>query len=75
MPTRIRSSTGSTSRALMSTPSSRTLPPTVTLPISSFMRFRQRSSVDLPQPDGPMSAVTACGGMCIDTPAIAVSLP
>ncbi len=24
----------------------------------SFMRFRQRMSVDLPQPDGPMNAVT-----------------
>ncbi len=39
------------------------------------MRFRQRSSVDLPHPDGPMSAVTACGGMCRFTPASAVSLP
>ena len=26
--------------------------------IRSFMRLRQRSSVDLPQPDGPMKAVT-----------------
>ena len=25
----------------------------------SFMRLRQRSSVDLPQPDGPMKAVTS----------------
>ncbi len=29
-----------------------------TLSIRSFMRLRHRSSVDLPQPDGPMSAVT-----------------
>jgi hypothetical protein len=27
--------------------------------ISSFMRFRQRMNVLLPQPDGPMKAVTA----------------
>ena len=26
--------------------------------ISSFIRFRHRRSVDLPQPEGPMSAVT-----------------
>jgi hypothetical protein len=25
----------------------------------SFIRFRQRRKVDLPQPDGPMKAVTA----------------
>ena len=28
----------------------------------SFIRFRQRSSVDLPQPDGPMNAVTWLAG-------------
>ena len=27
------------------------------------MRLKQRSSVDLPQPDGPMKAVTRCLGM------------
>ena len=27
------------------------------------MRLRQRSSVDLPQPEGPMKAVTWCLGM------------
>jgi hypothetical protein len=28
------------------------------LSMRSFMRFRQRRSVDLPQPEGPMKAVT-----------------
>jgi hypothetical protein len=27
----------------------------------SFMRFNVRRNVDLPQPDGPMSAVTSFG--------------
>ena len=31
------------------------------------MRLRQRSSVDLPQPDGPMYAVTRCFGTDMDT--------
>ena len=29
----------------------------------SFIRFRLRSSVDLPQPEGPMKAVTWRSGM------------
>ena len=33
-----------------------------TEPIRSFMRLTQRSKVDLPQPDGPMSAVTRALG-------------
>ena len=37
--------------------------PTIRTPSTrSFMRFRQRSSVVLPQPDGPMYAVTRCFG-------------
>ena len=28
--------------------------------IRSFIRFRQRMNVDLPQPDGPISAVISC---------------
>jgi len=31
------------------------------------MRFRQRSSVDFPHPDGPMMAVTAWAEIDIDT--------
>jgi hypothetical protein len=33
----------------------------------SFMRLKQRSSVDLPQPDGPMKAVTCLRGIFIET--------
>jgi hypothetical protein len=31
------------------------------------MRLMQRNSVDLPQPEGPMIAVTACGRMVMWT--------
>ena len=31
------------------------------------MRLIERSSVDLPQPDGPMNAVIRCFGISIDT--------
>src|SRR2546427_205434 len=44
----------------MSSPLRRTLPSTLALGIVSCMRFRQRINVDLPQPDGPMIAETAC---------------
>ena len=37
---------------------SRMLPVVRTSSIRSFMRFRQRSKVDLPQPEGPIRAVT-----------------
>src|SRR3546814_1803638 len=43
----------------MSSPSRRMLPSTRQFSITSFMRFRQRRKVDLPQPDGPISAVTS----------------
>ncbi len=33
-----------------------------TVSIRSFMRFMQRSRVDLPQPDGPIRAVTSPRG-------------
>ena len=36
-----------------------------TLSIRSFIRLRQRRSVDLPQPEGPMNAVTCLAGMSI----------
>ncbi len=63
MPTRRRSCTTSTSRALMSSPSRVTEPVRRTLSIRSFMRLKQRRSVDFPQPDGPMNAVTCRFGM------------
>jgi hypothetical protein len=34
--------------------------------IRSFMRFRQRSRVDLPQPEGPMKAVTRCSAIFME---------
>jgi hypothetical protein len=37
---------------------SRICPSTRTVSIRSFSRLTDRSSVDFPQPDGPMSAVT-----------------
>ena len=35
--------------------------------MSSFMRLRERRNVDLPQPDGPISAVTRFSAMSIET--------
>ena len=34
-----------------------TLPPTRAVAMTSFIRLRQRSTVVLPQPDGPMNEV------------------
>src|SRR5437870_2073421 len=44
----------------MSSPLRRTFPSTLAFGIVSCIRFRQRINVDLPQPDGPMIAETAC---------------
>src|SRR6266705_3362797 len=51
----------------MSSPSSSTVPVTQPPPDSSCMRFRQRSRVLLPHPDGPITAVTVRGGKSIET--------
>ena len=45
----------------MSVPSSRMLPSTRAVGVSSCIRLRVRRNVLLPQPDGPMIAVTAFG--------------
>ncbi len=58
MPTRRRSSTTSTSGALMSWPSRRIFPSIRVPGMTSFMRLRVRMKVDLPHPEGPMMAVT-----------------
>ena len=42
-------------------------PVTFALGMVSFIRLMQRRNVDLPQPDGPMKAVTARSGMSIET--------
>src|SRR5437899_802955 len=47
--------------------SSSTSPVTLAPGVSSCMRFRQRSRVLLPHPDGPMIAVTVCAGKRNDT--------
>src|SRR5579884_620483 len=46
----------------MSRPANRTSPSTRAPGTVSCMRLRQRRSVDLPQPDGPMIAVTSPDG-------------
>src|SRR5262245_36379610 len=47
----------------MSLPSNCTRPSTRAPSIRSFIRFRTRRNVDLPQPDGPIRAVTEHSGM------------
>ena len=59
----------------MSSPSSRTSPSTRAPGVTSCMRFSERSTVDLPQPDGPMKAVTLRGGTASSTSATAWNLP
>src|SRR6266550_8236040 len=41
----------------------------------SCIRLKQRKSVDFPQPDGPMMAVTACCGISSDTFLTAATSP
>ena len=43
--------------------------------IVSFIRLSVRRKVDLPQPEGPMKAVTNSLGMSIETASIAFLLP
>ena len=63
MPTRARSSTASTFGSLTFSPSISIVPVTRAIGMVSFMRLRQRRNVDLPQPDGPMKAMTAFSGI------------
>src|SRR5512137_287825 len=51
----------------MSAPSNVIVPVIFTWSIRSFSRLKQRSSVDLPQPEGPIRAVTRFFGIRIDT--------
>ena len=67
MPTRARSCTTSCFLSWMSLPSSRMEPTTRALGIVSFMRFRQRRNVDLPQPEGPIIASTWFFAMSMPT--------
>ena len=63
MPTFARSMLMSTPGARIFSPSSR-ISPTARWPgYSEYIRFNVRSSVDLPQPEGPMNAVTRRSAM------------
>ena len=55
----------------MSSSSSNTVPSTSGAGMTSCIRFRVRSTVVLPQPDGPMNAVTLRGRTDSDTSATA----
>src|SRR3954468_5048319 len=59
----------------MSSSSSSTLPVTVAPGMTSCMRLSERRNVDLPQPDGPMSAVTVLGSIVSDTSCTATFAP
>ncbi len=59
----------------MSAPSSRISPSTRAPGVSSCMRLIARSTVDLPQPDGPISAVTSFGAKSSETFCTAWFLP
>src|SRR5437016_9985162 len=67
MPTSRRSATGSVPFENTETPSSRMSPAWRVCGISSFNRFTERKKVLLPQPDGPIRAVTARRGMATVT--------
>jgi hypothetical protein len=75
MPTWRRTSTGSTPLPYRSSPSTRTLPSTRAPGMTSCMRLSVRRNVDLPQPDGPMNAVTARGSISMETPSTARKSP
>ncbi len=56
MPIRRRTLSMSTSGSVISSSPMKTLPP-----VGVSSRFTQRSSVDLPEPDGPMTQTTSPG--------------
>src|ERR671923_1999209 len=59
----------------MSSPSSSTLPVIQPCSESSCIRLSVRRKVDLPQPDGPISAWTRLLSKASDTPFTAVNFP
>src|SRR3546814_1948565 len=68
MPTRARSCTTSIDEAYISSASSVISPSTRALATVSFMRFKVRRKVDLPQPDGPMKAEIGRANVCTPVP-------
>ncbi len=75
MPTVRRTETGSTPGPYRSSSSSITLPSTRPPLLTSCMRFRVRRKVDLPQPEGPMKAVTERGSTVMEMSSMARKLP
>ena len=75
MPIRRRTSTGSTPSPCRSTPLKHTVPVVTAPGINSFIRLKQRSSVVLPHPEGPMMETTRPRGMDSETSLRAVLLP
>jgi hypothetical protein len=67
IPIRFRTSTGSTCGPYRSWPWYRHSPSTSAVGIRSFIRFRQRIKVLLPQPDGPINAVISLRAISIVT--------
>ena len=65
MPIRRRRTTGSIWSPEISSPSNRTSPSARELVIRSFIRLKQRNSVLLPQPEGPINAVILLRGISI----------
>src|SRR4051794_11871724 len=59
----------------MSSPSSSTRPVIQPCSLSSCIRLSVRRKVDLPQPDGPISAWTRLAGKASETPFTAVNFP
>ena len=75
MPTRRRTATGSTPWPYRSWPSKQDVALDAVAGMRSFIRFIVRSRVDLPQPDGPIRAVTSRALMSIETSLTARNVP
>ena len=67
MPTRLRSMFRSTAGSMMLLPSISTSPSARWPGYRSYIRFSTRSSVDLPQPEGPIIPVTFLSGRSNET--------
>ena len=75
MPTTRRTATGSTPLPYRLVPSRSISPLTYAPGMTSCIRLMLRSSVDLPQPDGPMKAVTVRGSTVMETSSTAWNAP
>ena len=75
MPMRRRTFTESIPGSSKLRPSKRIVPCMRALGIRSFIRLKQRSNVLLPQPEGPISAVTLRFGMSNEIASSAWKLP